>query len=150
MERTAQTENESLEIRISVLRIMHRMAAEGSHEQLTPSICRRIEELISLPVAEDQMVSVVYLKYRTRESLGLKGKLTGEYRRELEALGGGFAWEMYTTTGSGDASPSMGFTFSGGRSHRSVRLTTKPSSRLGPKGTVTSMPGERTMPSGTA
>lgn len=24
-------------------------------------------------------------------------------RRELEALGGGFAWEMYTTTGSGDA-----------------------------------------------
>ena len=86
MERTAQTENESLEIRISVLRIMHRMAAEGSHEQLTPSICRQIEELISLPVAEDQMVSVVYLKYRTREALGLKGKLTGEYRRELEAL----------------------------------------------------------------
>ena len=86
MERTAQTANAELEIRIGVLRIIHRLATEGSHTQLTPFVCRKMEEMIAIPVAEDRMVSVIYLKYRIREALGLKGKLTGEYRRELEEL----------------------------------------------------------------
>lgn len=86
MERTSQTENESLEIQVSVLRIVHRLATEGSQDQLTEGICRQMEDLIGIPVAGDQMVSVVYLKYRIREALGLKGKLTGVYRRELKAL----------------------------------------------------------------
>ena len=77
---------DSREIRISALRIIHRLAAGGSPEQLTPRISGMLEELIGIPMEEDQMVSVVYLKYRTREALGLKGRLTGEYRKELDQL----------------------------------------------------------------
>ncbi len=86
MQRQAQTENESVEIRISVLRNVHRLATEGSQEQLTEPICQHMQRLVSIPVADDRLVSVVYLKYRTREALGLKGKLTGEFRRELEEM----------------------------------------------------------------
>ena len=43
-----------------------------------------------------------------------------------------------------------GRTFSGGKSQVSLRDTTKPSTRRGPKGTATCWPGMMTMPSGTA
>ena len=77
---------ETLEIRIAVLRIVHRLATEGEQDQLTEDICREMERLTDIPVEGDRMVSVVYLKYRTREALGIKGKLTGEFLQELREL----------------------------------------------------------------
>ncbi len=67
---------EQLEIRIAVLRILHRLAAEGTEDQLTEDHCRQIEELISIPVAGDEIVSVVYLKNWTIQALRQKGRLT--------------------------------------------------------------------------
>ncbi|MCR4962405.1 MAG: hypothetical protein K6B40_00835 [Firmicutes bacterium] len=69
-------QQEDLEIRIAVLRILHRLAAEGSREQLTEAHCRQIEALLEVPVAGDETVSVAYLKYRARQSLQQKGRLT--------------------------------------------------------------------------
>ena len=67
---------EELEIRIAVLRILHRLADEGTEEQLSDDHCRQIEELTSIPVAGDGIVSVAYLKFWTAQALQRKGKLT--------------------------------------------------------------------------
>ena len=69
---------EEPEVRIAVLRILHRLATEGTPEQLTADHYRLIEELVAIPVAGDGIVSVAFLKYRTRQALRQKGIVTGE------------------------------------------------------------------------
>lgn len=73
--RTAM-EREEPEIRIAVLRILHRLATEGAQEQLTESHCRQIEELFGIPVAGDGTVSVAYLNHRTAQALRQRGRLS--------------------------------------------------------------------------
>ncbi len=80
------SERNDLEVSISILRIVHRMATKGRQDQLTEEIRRRMKELIRIPVGQDEMVSVIYLKYRAREALGMKGETTGTFRRELQEL----------------------------------------------------------------
>lgn len=67
---------EEPEIRIAVLRILHRLANEGTKEQLTDEHCRQIDELMGIPMAGDGIVSVAYLKHRTAQALRQKGRLT--------------------------------------------------------------------------
>ena len=69
---------EEPEVRIAVLRILHRLATEGTPEQLTEDHYRLIEELVAIPVAGDGIVSVAFLKYRTRQALRQKRIVTEE------------------------------------------------------------------------
>ena len=69
-------QREEPEVRLAVLRILHRLATEDRQEQLTDEHYRLIEELVSIPVAGDGIVSVAFLKYRTRQALRQKETLT--------------------------------------------------------------------------
>ena len=68
---------EELEIRIAVLRILHRLASAGAKARLTDDHRRQIEELLAIPVAGDAIVSVVYLKNNTRQALARKDAADG-------------------------------------------------------------------------
>ena len=74
------------EVQISVLRILRKIAAEVDWKEMTKSFRDNIEELLEFPVEEGDLVSVTYLRYKTREALGLKDKLTEKYREKLNIL----------------------------------------------------------------
>lgn len=73
------------EIQISVLRILHKIAAESGQKQMTETLRAKAERLVEFPIEEEHLVSVFYLRCKTREALGIEDELTEDYREKLKA-----------------------------------------------------------------
>ncbi|MGI6735787.1 MAG: hypothetical protein ACOX41_00520 [Anaerovoracaceae bacterium] len=77
---------EALEVRVAVLRVIRKLAESCGEGQLNEDLVTRMRALLSVRVADDETASVVFLKVKAREALGLCGQTTGRFRDELDLL----------------------------------------------------------------
>lgn len=75
-----------LEIKVAVLRVIRHVAADAEEKLLDGKTVERMHTILKEKVADDETVSVVYLKVKAREALGFRGKTTGRFKDELSEL----------------------------------------------------------------
>ncbi|MBQ9015044.1 MAG: hypothetical protein IJ109_02890 [Firmicutes bacterium] len=75
-----------IEIRVAVLRNVCRIAEEGDAGLLSEEVCGRLADLTRVHVSRPRLVSVVFLKYRTLQAIGLRGRAAAKYHEELEEM----------------------------------------------------------------
>lgn len=77
---------ETLEVRVAVLRVLKSIAVSSEPGALDRRMVNQMHSLLRTKVAEDKMVSVVYLKVKTREALGSCGDVPESAQCELDEL----------------------------------------------------------------